>query len=96
MIIFSLLLILMGMFILYKCSAKQISKAKPAQQQFLKRFKTQLRLSAFLCFLLAGSLLCLKYGSSIGFISWWIFATPITFLLVLWVNDVTKQPHKKS
>ncbi|MDH0030280.1 MULTISPECIES: DUF1634 domain-containing protein [unclassified Acinetobacter] len=96
MIIFSFLLILMGMLILYKCSTKQITKAKPTQQQFFNRFRTQLRLAAFLCFLLAGSLLGFKYGSSIGFISWWIFATPVTFLLVLWVNDVTKQPQKKS
>jgi len=90
MIILSLVLILVGMLLLYKCSSKQISKAK---QQFVIRYQLQLKVLAYLCFLLAGSLLCLKYGSSIGFVSWWIFATPVTFLLVLWVNEL--KPVKK-
>ncbi|MFV5262633.1 DUF1634 domain-containing protein [Acinetobacter courvalinii] len=90
MILLSLVLTLIGMLLLYKCSAKQISKAK---QQVFIRYKTQLRVLAYACFLIAGSLLCLTYGSSIGFISWWIFATPVTFLLVLWVNEL--KPAKK-
>lgn len=90
MILLSLVLTLIGMLLLYKCSAKQITKAK--QQAFI-RFKTQLRVLAYVCFLIAGSLLCFTYGSSIGFISWWIFATPVTFLLVLWVNEL--KPAKK-
>ncbi|RUP39203.1 MAG: DUF1634 domain-containing protein [Acinetobacter sp.] len=76
------------MFLLYRSSAKQITKAKVTQQQFLKRFKTQISISAFVCFLVAVSLLCLKYGNSVGFISWWIFATPVTFMLVLLVNEL--------
>lgn len=88
MIFFSLLLTFIGMFLLYRSSAKQITKAKATQQQFLKRFKTQISISAFVCFLIAVSLLCLKYGNSVGFISWWIFATPVTFMLVLLVNEL--------
>lgn len=90
MILLSLVLILVGMLLLYKCSSKQISKSK---QQFVIRYQIQLKVLAYLCFLLAGSLLCLEYGSSIGFVSWWIFATPVTFLLVLWVNEL--KPVKK-
>ena len=90
MIISSLILTLIGMQLLYKCSSKQINKAK--QQAFI-RYKTQLRVLAYICFLIAGSLLCLEYGSSIGFISWWIFATPVTFILVLSVNEL--KPTKK-
>ncbi|MCH7304035.1 DUF1634 domain-containing protein [Acinetobacter sp. NIPH 1869] len=90
MILLSLVLTLIGMLLLYKCSAKQISKAK--QQAFI-RYKTQLKVLAYICFLIAGSLLCLEYGSSIGFISWWIFATPVTFVLVLSVNEL--KPTKK-
>ncbi|MCH7311938.1 DUF1634 domain-containing protein [Acinetobacter sp. ANC 4805] len=88
MIFFSLLLTFIGMFLLYRSSAKQITKVKATQQQFLKRFKTQISISAFVCFLVAVSLLCLKYGNSVGFISWWIFATPVTFMLVLLVNEL--------
>lgn len=90
MILLSLVLTLIGMLLLYKCSAKQITKAK---QQVFIRYKTQLRVLAYVCFLIAGSLLCLTYGSSIGFISWWMFATPVTFMLVLWVNEL--KPAKK-
>lgn len=90
MILLSLVLTLIGMLLLYKCSAKQITKTK---QQVFIRYKTQLRVLAYVCFLIAGSLLCLTYGSSIGFISWWIFATPVTFLLVLGVNEL--KPAKK-
>ena len=39
-------------------------------------------------------LLCLEYGSAIGFVSWWLFATPITFLLVLWVNELKPNKNK--
>lgn len=90
MIVLSLVLTLIGMLLLYKCSSKQISKAK---QQFLIHYQTHLRVLAYVCFLFAGSLLCLEYGSSIGFISWWIFATPVTFILVLSVNEL--KPTKK-
>ncbi|ENX15395.1 hypothetical protein F895_01941 [Acinetobacter sp. CIP 64.2] len=90
MILLSLVLIFIGMLLLYKCSSKQINKAK---QQLFIRYRTILRVVAYLCFLCAGSLLCLEYGSSIGFISWWIFATPVTFLLVLSVNEL--KPTKK-
>jgi hypothetical protein len=39
-------------------------------------------------------LLCLEYGNAIGFVSWWLFATPITFLLVLWVNELKPNKNK--
>jgi len=85
MILLSLILILVGMLLLYKCSAKQINKTK---QAFFIRYQILLKVLAYFSFLLAGSLLCLECGSSIGFISWWIFATPVTFLLILWVNEL--------
>lgn len=95
MITLSLLLIIAGMFILYQCSSKYIHKAPSNRKQLLIRFRSILRLIAYGCFVVSGSLLCLYYGNSIGFVGWWIFATPVTFLLVLWVNDVTREPNKK-
>ncbi|MFI7961399.1 DUF1634 domain-containing protein, partial [Acinetobacter baumannii] len=47
-----------------------------------------LRILAFLLFALSGFILIKKYGFSIGFVSWWIFATPLTFLLILWLNPL--------
>ncbi|MFE1971414.1 DUF1634 domain-containing protein, partial [Acinetobacter baumannii] len=49
---------------------------------------------AFLLFALSGFILIKKYGFSIGFVSWWIFATPLTFLLILWLNPL--KPSKTS
>ncbi|WP_336936854.1 DUF1634 domain-containing protein [Acinetobacter modestus] len=91
MIFLSLILILIGMTFLYKCSSKQISKTK---QLYLIRYKTLFKIFAYLCFLIAGSLRCLEYGNAIGFVSWWLFATPITFLLVLWVNELKPNKNK--
>ncbi|ENW07735.1 hypothetical protein [Acinetobacter beijerinckii] len=93
MILFSLFLILIGMFNLHRCSAKQINKAQSKNQQIFIHYRTHFRVVAYICFLLAGSLLCLEYGSSIGFVSWWIFATPVTFILVLWINEL--KPSKR-
>ncbi|MGG2098465.1 DUF1634 domain-containing protein [Acinetobacter haemolyticus] len=92
MILISMFLILIGMFILYECSDKRINKSP--YQHHIKQFRLILRYLAFFSFFTAGGLLCWEYGRSIGFISWWIFATPITFLLILWVNDVSKPPLK--
>ncbi|WP_038344134.1 hypothetical protein [Acinetobacter sp. A47] len=90
MILLSLILTMTGMWLLYKCSAKQISKTK--QQAFI-RHQIQLKTLAYACFLIAGSLLCLEFGNSVGFVSWWIFATPVTFILILSVNEL--KPTKK-
>lgn len=92
MIVMGLFLILIGMFILYECSDKRINKSP--YQHHIKQFRLILRLIAFFSLFIAGALLCWKYGRSIGFISWWIFATPITFFFILWVNDVSKPSLK--
>ena len=63
MIFLSLILILIGMIFLYKCSSKQISKTK---QVYLIRYKTLFKIFAYLCFLIAGSLLCLNRTGFVG------------------------------
>lgn len=93
MMLFALILIGLGMLLLYQCSDKAIRKIKPQYQKLILCFRLALRIIAFLCFFLAGTLLCLIYGSSIGFIGWWIFATPVTLFLILWVNELN--PTKK-
>ncbi|WP_109441161.1 DUF1634 domain-containing protein [Acinetobacter haemolyticus] len=94
MIVTSLFLVLIGMFILYECSDKRLSKS-PYRHQ-INSFRFILRLAAFCVFLIAGALLCWEYGRSIGFISWWIFATPITFFLILWVNPLKQNKKRES
>ncbi|WP_130802666.1 DUF1634 domain-containing protein [Acinetobacter ihumii] len=87
-IIFGMILIGIGMYILYMLSSKHIEKTKKSQFKFLTHYITAMRLFAFILFLIAGSCFIAAYGSSIGFISWWLFATPLVFTLILYINDL--------
>lgn len=89
------ILTLNGMHILYRLSDKQLEKTKKSKWVWLTRYTKVAKLSSFISFLIAGSLLIAQYGTSIGFISWWIFATPLVFSLILWVNDVRSKPEPK-
>ncbi|EXD37808.1 hypothetical protein J500_0265 [Acinetobacter sp. 479375] len=36
------------------------------------------------------------YGTSIGFVSWWLFATPLVFALILYLNDLKPKADKRN
>lgn len=94
-IFFGIFLIVIGMYILYILSSKQIGKT---QKTFLKPLTKHLpfmRFLAFILFFLAGSCFINAYGSSIGFVSWWLFATPTVFFLILYINDLKSKSSKK-
>ncbi|ENV60247.1 membrane protein [Acinetobacter sp. C15] len=82
------LLILLGMFLLYVVSTKQIEKTKKSRFHLLPRSASITRCIAWLCFLTACGSLTYIYGNSIGIVSWFIFATPLVFLLICTVNDL--------
>lgn len=89
------ILTLNGMHILYRLSDKQLEKTKKSKWVWLTQHIKLAKLSCFVGFFVAGLLLMAQYGNSIGFISWWIFATPLIFGLILWVNDVRNKPESK-
>ncbi|MBJ9985021.1 DUF1634 domain-containing protein [Acinetobacter sp. S40] len=98
-IIFGIVLIVMGMYILYVLSSKQLEKTKKSKLQFLAHNVKIMRIFAFILFLIAGLFFIAAYGSSIGFISWWIFATPLVFGIILYINDLKPKAdnrHKPS
>ncbi|MDS7944914.1 DUF1634 domain-containing protein [Acinetobacter sp. V110_1] len=87
MMIFVFVLTLLGMYLLFISSEKHRSpKSTGHFKSLAQKYYPLFRISAFLLFALSGFLLIKKYGFSIGFVSWWIFATPLTFLLILWLN----------
>ena len=43
--------------------------------------------------LIAAAIFIKKFGISIGFISWWLFASPVILFLILLMNDL-KQKDK--
>ncbi len=83
MMFFVFILTLLGMYLLFISAEKYRSSKSLAQKYY-----PLLRILAFLLFALSGFILIKKYGFSIGFVSWWIFATPLTFLLILWLNPL--------
>ncbi|MFJ1519529.1 DUF1634 domain-containing protein [Acinetobacter sp. ABJ_C1_1] len=89
MMIFVFVLTLLGMYLLFISSEKYLSPKSTGHFKLLaQKYYSFLRISAFLLFALSGFILIKKYGFSIGFVSWWIFATPLTFLLILWLNPL--------
>ena len=97
MIIFGFILLTIGMYLLFICSEKQRSKKTTHRlKSILQKHFRVARIGSFVLFILCAFLLIQKYGFSIGFVSWWIFATPLTFLLILWINPLTaNKPQQK-
>ncbi|ARG36706.1 MULTISPECIES: hypothetical protein [Acinetobacter] len=95
MMIIVFALTLLGMYLLFMSSEKyRAPKSTGNFKLFAQKYYSLLRILAFLLFALGGFILIKKYGFSIGFVSWWIFATPLTFLLILWLNPL--KPAKTS
>lgn len=87
-ILWSLLIILCAVFGLYKLSEKQIKKTQQSKWSFLA---IKPRITRFMClFLLLISIFLLmkQQGFSIGFISFWIFLTPLLWLFIFCVNEL--------
>ncbi|TCB66598.1 DUF1634 domain-containing protein [Acinetobacter sp. ANC 4178] len=94
MIIFSLIFILLGLWILHLLSSKQIAKTKQSSLHILTQFPLISRCVAYLLFFSAAVVLIVHYGISIGLISWWIFASPVAFILIMYINDLKNKPTK--
>ncbi|WP_151800100.1 DUF1634 domain-containing protein [Acinetobacter nosocomialis] len=89
MMIIVFALTLLGMYLLFMSSEKyRAPKSAGHFKLFAQKYYSLLRIAAFLLFALGGFILIKKYGFPIGFVSWWIFATPPTFLLILWLNPL--------
>lgn len=89
MICIAFILIPLGMYLLFIASEKYRSPKstghfKSLAQKYYRHFK----IAAFMLFGLCAFILIQQYKFSIGFVSWWIFATPLTFILILLINPL--------
>ncbi|MCH2070712.1 DUF1634 domain-containing protein [Acinetobacter pittii] len=89
MILIAFLLILLGMYLLFISSEKYRSpKSTGHFKSLAQKFYRYFKIAAFILFGLCAFILIHEYKFSISFVSWWIFATPLTFLLILLINPL--------
>lgn len=96
MIFFGMICILLGMWCLHLLSSKQIDKTKRSQWHFLTHYPQYSRGFAYILFLIAAAIFIKKFGISIGFISWWLFASPVILFLILLINDLKNKVDLKK
>lgn len=96
MIFLGMICILLGMWCLHLLSSKQIDKTKRSLWHFLTHYPQYSRGFAYILFLIAAAIFIAIFGISIGFISWWLFASPVILLLILLINNLRKidKPQK--
>ncbi len=92
-ILFSFLFILLGTWGLYQVGEKQIKKTRLSRWSFLTIYPPITRLICLLLLSIAMFILIQKEGSSIGVVSFWIFATPLIFIFILYINEL--KPKQK-
>lgn len=95
MILLGMLCILTGMWCLYLISAKQIGKSRQSTWHFFTRFPQCTRSLAYILFFIAAGIFIEIFGISIGFVSWWLFASPVVLLLILLINDLKNKNKVK-
>lgn len=96
MIFLGMICILLGMWCLHLLSSKQIDKTKRSQWHFLTHYPQYSRGFAYILFLIAAAIFIAIFGISIGFISWWLFASPVILLLILLINDLKKKVDPRN
>lgn len=89
MIFIAFILILVGMYLLFMASEKYRSpKSTGHFKSLAQKYYQHFKIAAFILFVLCAHILIRHYNFSIGFVSWWIFATPLTFCLILLLNPL--------
>lgn len=77
------------MYLLFMASEKYRSPKSTGHFKLLaQKYYRQFKIAAFILFALSAFILIQHYNFSIGFVSWWIFATPLTFVLILLLNPL--------
>ncbi len=89
----SLILIFLGMSGLYRISEKQIKKTRLSKWSTLAIYPQTTRVVSLLLLILAVYIFVQKEGFSIGFVSFWIFSTPLIFIFILYMNEL--KPDQK-
>lgn len=90
----SLCIVFLGMYIGFFFLFLLSQKKKKVQFKLVYQYPRLFKMLSWILFLFSFYLLTLKYGLSIGFISWWVFATPTIFLLIVLNNPMRAKLNK--
>ncbi|OTG63546.1 hypothetical protein B9T25_13705 [Acinetobacter sp. ANC 4470] len=92
-IVFSFLFILCAVYGLYQISEKQMKRTLQSKWSFLAHYPQITKAISFLFMFISTLLLIQQTGSSIGFISFWVFSSPLIFIFILYINEL--KPKQK-
>lgn len=91
-ILLSFLFILCAVYGLYQVSEKQMKKTLQSKWVLLAHHPRIVRVISLLLLVIATVLIIQEDGYSIGFVSFWIFSSPLIFIFILYINELsTKQ-----
>lgn len=91
-ILLSFLFILSAIYGLYQVSEKQMKKTLQSKWALLAQHPRIVRVISLLLLIIATVLIIQEDGYSIGFVSFWIFSSPLIFIFILYINELsTKQ-----
>ena len=88
------LLILIASYGLYLVSSKQINKTQKSRFSVLSKHVKSVKLTAFICIVIALLLYNLEYGDSISFVALCVLSTPLLFGLILSINYLKPKTKK--
>lgn len=72
-----------GFYILFLLSEKRKKQTAVSRFKWVLLHRRALTVLAYLLFVSAGVMLMSLHSMSVGFVSWWIFSTPLLLLLIL-------------
>mgnify|MGYP003454916127 FL=1 len=91
-ILFSFLFILCAVYGLYRVSEKQMKKTLQSKWVLLAHHPQIVRVISLLLLVIATVLIIQEDGYSIGFVSFLVFSSPLIFIFILYINQLsTKQ-----
>ncbi|OTG93631.1 hypothetical protein B9T24_14275 [Acinetobacter sp. ANC 4654] len=88
-ILFSFLFILCAVYGLYRVSEKQIRKTLQSKWALLAYHPRIVRVICLFLLVIATLLIIQEDGYSIGFISFWVFSSPLIFIFILYINELS-------
>ncbi|MBF7691849.1 DUF1634 domain-containing protein [Acinetobacter pollinis] len=90
----TILIVFLGIYIgFYFLFLLNHKKQKPSFA-WVYKYPKGFKLISITLFLLSFYLLVLRYGISVAFVSWWVFATPTILLLILLNNPMRAKSPK--
>jgi uncharacterized membrane protein YfcA len=95
-VLISLSLIFFGFYLLYLTSEKQNSKTLKTSWKWCAENRKYSKIIAFGLFIFSITLLCVHFGIGIGSVSFFILATPLIFIIILYCNDLKQKNVAKA